>query len=790
VKMNSIKLMATAMIVIVGLISIVVFGFFSYKNTKTSLEKKYFSESELVLEHSLLAFQDVFENAEQFIGQLAQEEEVRTAATTSEPFRLNVFFQLLQKALPNSSSIKLGLENGRLFIGPSVSLPPGYDPRSLNWFILAKQQEGQVVWTEPYLDYLDQKIIITAAQTVQSTVGGINGVLAVDYELSSISRSISHSNIGNDGFVMLLNHSGKVIAKKGNDWIGEQIFGGELERIVKNGQMEQTKFSLRGNPYYLRIGKLNENGMLVITAISKKEIEENLFAAQLPIFIIGVICLTAFGIAAYFFALRGIKPLQRLVALMKSAEQGNYEIHANIYNYNEINLLANGFNNMIDSIKKRDLALHASNQQILHLAYYDALTGLLNRRNLIETINKAISMESHSSMALIYIDLDNFKTINDTMGHTTGDIVLVEVARRLQAIHYSHLDVARIGGDEFIMMLYDMESRVIIDGVMYQIIEALEEPIQIGTKNYNTSASIGVALYPEHGVNMEELLQKADMAMYRSKAKGKNQYSIFDESIQMEITRKANIEYGIREALRDQAFELYYQPLYNVSEERIESVEALIRCKSPLLHGVPILDIIQIAEETGLIISIDKWVLKNAFSFATMLNVDLRAQVKVSVNVSANHIMQPDFVYNVQEALEESGTRPEWIGLEITETVMMESFDSSKKKLEELKKLNIHILLDDFGTGYSSLNYLKSLPIDYVKIDKSFIDEILHSDQDGRMIRTMVELCHNIGLKVVAEGVEHQDQMKLLRKYQCDMLQGYYFSRPVQSGEIVRMLGL
>ena len=275
------------------------------------------------------------------------------------------------------------------------------------------------------------------------------------------------------------------------------------------------------------------------------------------------------------------------------------------------------------------------------------------------------------------------------------------------------------------------------------------------------------------------------MAMYRAKQSGKNGYRFFDEGIKQEAEEKLRIELGIRECLEKNEFELFFQPLYNTIEGRITSIEALLRANSTVLSPYNILEIIQIAEETGQIVEIDKWVIKQACSAIQKINKSVNQPVHISINISAVHIMQQDFVDNIREIVEESGVCPEWIELEVTETSLMESFDLNKKKLEELKKIGVSIHLDDFGTGYSSLNYLTSLPIDRVKIDKSFVDAMRQSEKDSKIIKTIIKLAHNIGLQVVAEGVEDREQFDLLHSYNCELLQGYYISKPVNYKQII-----
>ena len=321
--------------------------------------------------------------------------------------------------------------------------------------------------------------------------------------------------------------------------------------------------------------------------------------------------------------------------------------------------------------------------------------------------------------------------VNDSLGHTFGDKLIIEVAKKLTTLSPIHKEVARISGDEFIVVLHDVASIAQAKSIAEEIISLFDTPTIVESRILNVTASVGIALYPLHGETTEELLKTADMAMYRAKGLGKNRYRLFDESIQQEIEEKLKIEHGIRESLKNNEFELFFQPLYNTVEGRSTSVEALLRTNSSALTDYNTFQIIQTAEMTGQIVEIDKWVLKEACHAVQKMNNTLKQPMHIAVNISAIHIMQHDFVTDVKKIVEDSGIPPEWIELEITETSMMNSFESNKLKLEALREMGISIHLDDFGTGYSSLSYLNSLPIDHVKIDKSFVDEMLQSKKES-----------------------------------------------------------
>lgn len=816
-KFRSIKFITTALIFVLGAVSISTFSIISYINTKENLEKRYEQESELVLKHTNFTFKSHFESTESALNIFAYTLAIQETMTSPDYNNLTSVLEILQKAVPNSSVLRVALADGRFFAGPSMEMPKSYDPRQQNWYLLARAAGGKVVWTEPYLDYLTQRIIITAAKAIKTSSGGTAGVIAVDFDVATISDFIGNAGIGSSGFVMLLSKNGTVIANKENRMIGENIFGDNFQGLAgKSG--ETIDFKIKRVPYKLRFSTLDKTEMVLVAAINVSEIDKNLYAAQLPMLSAGVLCLLIFCIIAYIYALKGIAPLERLVFLMKRAEDGDYHVYADLKDYEEVSSISKSFNSMIRSIRRHEEELTASNRElaatqdellqqchemecahmilkeneekIKRLAYYDSLTGLSNREKIIEALTVAIQNTDAEQQggAVIFIDLDNFKTINDTMGHTIGDKVLVEIAGRFDNSSGYDKNVARIGGDEFIILVKGITSPEAVTDISGSLIKTLNEPVIIDSICFNLTASIGVALFPLHGTTAEEILKKADLAMYRAKANGKNCYEIFNENMQVEIIARVNMENELRRAVEKKELTLHYQPQYNIADKSLYGVEALLRWHSPKLGRVPPPEIIKTAEETGLIIDLEKWILKKACLFANEINTNSDRLLKVSVNISPVHLMQNGFLNNVQDTLATVGVNPNFMGLEITETVMMESFGANKKKLEKIKDIGMNVLLDDFGSGYSSLSYLQNLPIDYVKIDKVFIDNILNSERDGKIAATIVELAHNIGLKVIAEGVETKEQFDLLKIYNCDIIQGYYLSRPISEDDMLKLL--
>ena len=388
------------------------FVFLSFNNLNNSLVKQYKSESEFVLKQTMLSFEYQFSNVENLLEQLGQSKILKSDHSSGND-EITSLLQTYQKISPTNGTIIYGLENGDFYQGIEKNVPKGYNPVEQEWYKSAIKSQGKVFWTEPYLDYLTQEIIITASKAVEGP-SGIQGVIAVNFNLLEMSKKISNAKIGEDGLVMLLNSNGTIIANRDNNMIGESLFGTQFTKMIKVTNAKHVPYIIQDKQYLLRSDMIQQNGMSIVTAISKDEISQNLIKSHLSVLITGLFCLLIFGFIAYLATLRGVRPLEKLATLMGSVEKGNYEVHAKVNDYKEIVRLANGFNSMIIGIKKRDEELLISNQElkiaeeklrgkyeelkesqrilksseekILHLASYDSLTGLLNRRSLLGSL--------------------------------------------------------------------------------------------------------------------------------------------------------------------------------------------------------------------------------------------------------------------------------------------------------------------------------------------------------------------------------------------------------------------
>lgn len=432
-----------------------------------------------------------------------------------------------------------------------------------------------------------------------------------------------------------------------------------------------------------------------------------------------------------------------------------------------------------------------SREKLEHMAYHDYLTDLPNRQYLHKKLTPEFtrdhSTDSCNSAAVIFIDIDNFKYINDTLGHSFGDIFIKSVGERILYNISSNDTLIRLGGDEFIIFARDFSSKEYIGNLAKAILMDLNRPFDILNNSMKVTASIGIALYPEDGTKIDDLLKKADIAMYKSKYSGKNKYTFFVNTMNDEIVERMNIEKHLEKALLNEEFILFYQPQVEIETGEITGFEALIRWNSPELGFISPLKFITIAEENNMIIDIGNWVLNTACRFMKKVHDYGKTDSCISVNVSILQLVQSDFVENISKVLEEVGLEPRYLELEITESVFIDSYEVIRRNMEDLKALGVKIALDDFGKGYSSLSYLKQLPIDTLKIDKSFVDDI-HREIDKSLVENIILIGHKMNLNVIAEGVELENQARYLKEFQCDKIQGYLYSRPVSGLEALKLI--
>ena len=446
----------------------------------------------------------------------------------------------------------------------------------------------------------------------------------------------------------------------------------------------------------------------------------------------------------------------------------------------------------------RDIsARKQAEEKIVELAFFDTLTHLPNRTLLLDRLQQAIigAVRNATCGAVLFLDLDHFKTLNDTQGHDAGDLLLQKVGQRLSASVREGDTVARLGGDEFVLILEGLhecpeEAAIQALEVGKKVLQALNQPYRLGKADYRSTASIGATVFNHACISLEDLLKQADLAMYKSKETGRNRLQFYDPVMQSAVLERAALETQMRQALEESEFVLHYQTQV-VGNGRITGAEVLVRWNHPE-HGLMLPSyFVPMAEETGLILQLGQWVLESACAqLALWAHRPGLAHITLAVNVSAVQLHRPDFVDQVQGVLGRTGANPHRLKLELTESLLVDDVATVMQKMFELKAQGVCFSLDDFGTGYSSLSYLKRMPLDQLKIDRSFITDILSNHQDAAITRTIIALAQSLGLSVIAEGVETEAQRLFLESIECHSYQGYLFSKAIPLQDFERYVGV
>ncbi len=442
-------------------------------------------------------------------------------------------------------------------------------------------------------------------------------------------------------------------------------------------------------------------------------------------------------------------------------------------------------------LNARDITERRSAEEaVTHQAYHDSLTGLPNRAFLADRLATALAQHrrQRQMLGVVFLDIDHFKLVNDTLGHVGGDELLKLIARELSMLVRDSDTVARVGGDEFVLLLSPLDStREAID-IAQRVLSNLDKRRKIFEHELRVTTSIGISLYPEHGSDPETLLVNADIAMYQAKERGRNGYQVYENPMKEQVVGRLSMVNDLRNALERNEFVVYCQPIVSMETGRIVAAEALVRWQHPV-RGLVFPDaFIPLIAEGDLIVALDEWVLRNACRQARAWR-DEGTDIQIAVNLSARTLQRPDLVAIVKKVLTETGVEPHGLTLEITESAVMENVDTAVLSLRELRAIGITISVDDFGTGYSSLSYLKRFPIDTVKIDRSFITDLTADPSDAAIVSAIISMAHSLNLSVIAEGVETPEQLAFLRERGCDEYQGYLFARPQTSTDFARLLG-
>lgn len=498
------------------------------------------------------------------------------------------------------------------------------------------------------------------------------------------------------------------------------------------------------------------------------------------------------------------QPLFELSEKMQSAANGQLDVHCQIESNDEFGTLSTHFNHMMaiisanyneisktrKELEANQIELQNNYQHIEKLAYTDALTGLYNRMAFFKFANTILSDKHgvNKKHAIIFIDLDGFKSINDTLGHDYGDLLLQSIAKQLSALINADDILARNGGDEFVILRNQIPSIEDLEAFLLKLVSIASHPFLLEDETVHISLSAGVALFPQNGLSLGELMKNADLAMYTSKLSGKDSYTFFSSAMEDEVNRKNELIDILRNAIRNKNVYLLYQPQADITTGEIIGCEALMRLNSPIVGFVSPDEFIPVAEECGLIDELGEWALLESCNFNQRLIEAGFKPLRISVNVSTAQL-RGDRLIKVIESLPEKTSMPlKYLEIELTESVLMKNFEHNLALINRMKELDIQIALDDFGTGYSSFSYLTKIPINTLKIDKSFIAGICENKNDKYIAGTIITLAHQLGITVIAEGVETIEQLRILQLQMCDILQGYLFSRAISEEEFIELL--
>jgi diguanylate cyclase (GGDEF)-like protein len=499
------------------------------------------------------------------------------------------------------------------------------------------------------------------------------------------------------------------------------------------------------------------------------------------ILLLSLLILTSIAAAAAI-TLNRIKTIrqsfEKLNTQTSEIAAGNYNVNTKSQIYVEFSKMAEKFRMMATGIKDKDNSLK-------NMVYTDTITGLSTKQYLIEKTDEIIRFNKSKRFAVVCFDIDNFKRVNDNYGHVIGDELLKMLSQRLRKIIPAENILARTGGDEFVLIVLNAEKYYSINLNVDRILYAMSTPFLCIGKSVTITSSIGISIFPDDGLTMNELLQYSDMAMYVAKDNGKNTFKFFDSEMREKLQRQMMIEQGLRMAIKNKEFMLVYQPQISHKKPGLRGFEALIRWNSVDIGNIVPVDFIPIAEETGLIIEIGKYVLRTACETIRTINYKYNGNYSIAVNISPVELKQANFVDVLREIIEETQIQPEWLELEITENVLIELHDLMISKLNLIRSMKVKIALDDFGTGYSSLSYLETLPVNLLKIDRKFIENVQDNDQSKRMVESIILMAHKLGIELIAEGIETKEQDGIISGLGCDFIQGYFISRPIILPELL-----
>jgi diguanylate cyclase (GGDEF)-like protein len=813
-----VKIRTKILLLLVPLIvlSLLILGWFAYIELRKTSEQRVFGEMrssiDFLRERMDTEVKTALGNIELLANQTLVKKYILTAEekeryTLFQPPLLRLFSDY-QRAFPEYYEIRLFLPDGYEDARQThpylenVSDREGDSP-----LFLAMQSAGDQVYATVFRNPDNRRIslfvgkpliLIDRAIDPIARIPSLRGYLGLTIDMSEIDSHIRNGVISENGFLFATDKHGEVIFESARHPVSDAI----AQTLIRTALAADTSsraipIIYQGDEAFLLAQTLYPDLRLFVV-LPESDLRMHSYRLGLvvaAIILVTILILILLIMIAMEYQI--IRPIHRLRRLASEIGRGNWTIGVNErQTRDEIGELAHSFQEMAANLQQSD-------ERVRFLAYHDVLTGLPNRAMFREYVDRSIAHARRRQQlhAILFLDVDNFKKVNDTLGHHAGDLLLQKVSERLTKVlrgddyvtrgrtrEDNNKILARLGGDEFIILLTDIQDPHAAGVVAQRLVDTLATPISIQDQKCHVSASIGITLYPTDGTDTNALIKHADIAMYHAKARGKNNYQYFEHSMNVETIERLALEGKLRQALEQGHLELYYQPQVDGVTHEVVGLEALLRWHNPD-HGLMLpTEFIAVAEASGLILPIGEWVLREACRQARLWQEAGHPIRGISVNVSNIQFARQDVPTIVRQALEESRLDPRCLELEITESAIMSDPEVAMQRLDQIKALGVNIALDDFGTGYSSLSHLRRFPIDTLKIDRSFIHEIDEESTDAQIVAAISAMAHSLGLRVVVEGIEKESHLGIVVDRQCDVIQGFLFSRPLPANEIDHLL--
>lgn len=644
------------------------------------------------------------------------------------------------------------------------------------WYLNAQKKRTGISYSPPYIDFATQKSIVSITHPVFFE-NELFSYIGVDVQLDDLPTILSTFE-KNGHQVILVSNDDQVLYDKQNMW----------STFKQENLVEEEVFRIDlGSPkevYYTDIQSVGDLGWKVAIYVPEEVFLEPLSKYQTSLIVFWVAALVILLTLLTLVLRYLLRDIPYITKQLEKIKNGDFNVRIGIKRNDEVGEIAYAVDQMAEKIQGQI-------KEMNYQAHFDSLTKLPNRHSTESMLEEQIRLKETSNeiIAVVFLDLDYFKNVNDSKGHAYGDELLIQVGHRIKKLLPNDSFFGRFGGDEFILLLYaDQEDAHIIQDTLKLVHASFDEGFRLFGHKAHITTSMGVAFYPKDARTKKELLANADTALYEAKEAGRNQIYFFNTEMKEVFEKSFMLQKGLRTALDNKEFTLHYQPQFDLHLGRLTSLEALIRWEHPQWGTISPDDFIPIAEKSGQIREIGEWVINTSLQAIKRIVKDEPHIQRIAINVSAIQLREADFVKKIEEALDKYDVPPHWLEVELTESVIIVDEEEAFQKIKELKALGIQIALDDFGTGYSSLNYLHLMDIDKVKIDRSFIQQAKENPNVVSILDTIINLGHTLGFEIVAEGVETEKQLQLLREMNVDIIQGYYYSRPLDEVSLLLYL--